>query len=201
MFAFQYIIIHNLTRQNLFVTFIQSSTVYARVSSQYNEFIEPYIDLWTDPAYLAANAIPANPIYNTCADSFNGGFYDRDGPKYNCLWYGTSDRNCVRYGNIGHGGSSANEACCVCGGGVATSGETPTPAPTPSPTPRPTRDRTTNCPQNRGLGSSLSTTTTTTKDRAFGAGGGGNRPGQCRPNDFGGERALRRCRCRNGLDP
>lgn len=196
MFAFQYIIIHNLTRQNLFVTFIQSSTVYTRVSSQYNEFIEPYIALWTDPAYLAANAIPANPIYNTCADSFNGGFYDRDGPKYNCLWYGTSDRNCVRYGNMEHGGSSPNEACCVCGGGVATSGETP---PTPSPTPRPTRDRTTNCPQNRGLGSSLSTTTT--KDRAFGAGGGGNRPGQCRPNAFGGERALRRCRCRNGLDP
>lgn len=52
-----------------------------------------------------------------CMDS-PVGWYDSDGPNYNCTWYAKGS-NCERYGDqFENGGLTANEACCVCGGGL-----------------------------------------------------------------------------------
>jgi len=51
----------------------------------------------------------------TCEDA--DGWYDKDGPRYNCGWY-TEGNNCMEYGSEeGKFCLSANEACCACGGG------------------------------------------------------------------------------------
>lgn len=74
-----------------------------------------------------------------CSDSYEN-WYDIDGPQYNCEWYADGD-NCANYGNFYanpmFGGLTANQACCVCGGGF--SGPAPTKSPTMSPTKAPTR--------------------------------------------------------------
>jgi rRNA maturation protein Nop10 len=45
------------------------------------------------------------------------GWYDADGPEYDCTWYALDD-NCQLYGSeLENFGYTANEACCVCGGG------------------------------------------------------------------------------------
>ena len=46
-------------------------------------------------------------------------WYDSDGPVYNCAWYGAPESSyCTSYGNsYVNFGRTANEACCVCGGG------------------------------------------------------------------------------------
>lgn len=47
-------------------------------------------------------------------------WYDNDGPDYNCAWYGAGKSRCTSYGNsYANFGRTANEACCVCGGGVS----------------------------------------------------------------------------------
>lgn len=93
-----------------------------------------------------------------CVDSPEG-WYDSDGSTYNCQWYSNGD-NCARYGNYyANFGKTANQACCVCGGGLwstpaptnsrttasPTSSPTtkaPTATPTASPTTKPTRSPT-----------------------------------------------------------
>ena len=46
------------------------------------------------------------------------GWYDADGPMYNCEWYGQNSSYCGWYGNDYENiGYTANQACCVCGGG------------------------------------------------------------------------------------
>jgi len=53
----------------------------------------------------------------TCEDSPNG-WYDSDGPTYNCDWYKEGDR-CAEDGDkYRNQGKTANEACCTCGGGM-----------------------------------------------------------------------------------
>merc|ERR1712038_766492 len=62
------------------------------------------------------------------------GWYDSDGPTYDCEWY-SEGNNCQAHGDSYENfGKTANEACCACGGGRR---ETfpPTPSPTESPTP------------------------------------------------------------------
>jgi len=45
-------------------------------------------------------------------------WYDSDGPKYDCEWYGSKFYYCKLYGDYYENfGKTANEACCVCGGG------------------------------------------------------------------------------------
>lgn len=45
------------------------------------------------------------------------GWYDSDGKRYNCQWYSYNNR-CQSYGNgYRNFGATANQACCVCGGG------------------------------------------------------------------------------------
>ena len=47
-------------------------------------------------------------------------WYDRDGPDYDCAWYGTKSRLCTYLGNrYANFGRTVNEACCVCGGVVS----------------------------------------------------------------------------------
>lgn len=53
----------------------------------------------------------------TCQDSPLG-WYDSDGPYFNCDWYAVDNR-CQLYGNFYQNfGATANQACCGCGGGV-----------------------------------------------------------------------------------
>lgn len=58
-----------------------------------------------------------------CADKqLNGAeWHDADGATYNCAWYANGNR-CAQYGGeYANGGLTANDACCACGGGDATS--------------------------------------------------------------------------------
>ena len=73
----------------------------------------------------------------TCYDS-PAGFYDRDGTKYNCLWYEEAG-NCD-YGDLyRHAGLTAKDACCVCKtnqGGPPPPTSLPPTSKTPPPTSR-----------------------------------------------------------------
>ena len=52
---------------------------------------------------------------SSCSDV--RGWYDSDGKIYNCQWYSRNNR-CQSYGNgYRNFGATANQACCVCGGG------------------------------------------------------------------------------------
>jgi hypothetical protein len=85
------------------------------------------------------NAAPSPTPPVTCQDSPLG-WYDSDGPDYNCGWYSLGD-NCAKHGDSysGQGGKTANEACCACGGGTTSNDPSPpTPSPTQSPTKAPT---------------------------------------------------------------
>lgn len=79
-----------------------------------------------------ASPTPAPP----CTDNPEG-WYDSDGPTYDCEWYAQGS-NCEVYGDLFENmGKTANEACCACGGGQLET-EAPTPSPTASPTASPT---------------------------------------------------------------
>jgi hypothetical protein len=57
-------------------------------------------------------------LSTTCSDVFPG-WYDIDGPDYDCEWYRLGLNYCNSigdsYSNFGH---TANSACCACGGGT-----------------------------------------------------------------------------------
>jgi hypothetical protein len=103
--------------------------VYARITEGY-DFITTKIDEWAD--------LSATPPTRICDDA-PGGFYDKDGTEYNCLWYEAAGR-CAYQDSYEHAGKSAHMACCACGGGTPRTGITnaPTQRPTNSPTSRPT---------------------------------------------------------------
>ena len=49
------------------------------------------------------------------------GWYDSDGPTYDCAWYGSDPSYCEWYGDgYANNGVTANMACCVCDGGANT---------------------------------------------------------------------------------
>ena len=51
-----------------------------------------------------------------CFDVNN--WYDSDGPGFDCTWYSAEDYYCTNYGHLFENfGKTANEACCICGGG------------------------------------------------------------------------------------
>jgi trypsin len=127
--------------------------VYSRISNQWDAWIKPTIcanHSAPKPDFCGSNpaptpvsppvsppvSAPVSPPVSApvspptqCYDNPSG-WYDSDGPAYNCEYYAT-DNNCATYGdsfaNPLFGGTTANQACCVCGGG------SPTPAPTPAP--------------------------------------------------------------------
>ena len=75
----------------------------------------------------------------SCTDS-PPGWYDSDGPNYNCEFY-AGVNNCEDFGdNYESDGATANQACCVCGGGKDPSNSSPdsTPSPSSSPVVNPT---------------------------------------------------------------
>jgi hypothetical protein len=80
-----------------------------------------------DPA-PTAKPIPAptrEPVVGppVCKDVPEG-WYDSDGPTYDCEWYSVGSR-CRQYGNgYENNGATANKACCACGGGSLPSGTT-----------------------------------------------------------------------------
>ena len=52
----------------------------------------------------------------TCQDV--AGWYDADGPEYDCAWYAEGN-NCANHGdNFENFGLTANQACCACSGGT-----------------------------------------------------------------------------------
>ena len=56
-------------------------------------------------------------ITTTCMDV--SGWYDSGGTDYTCSWYGSNSNYCGSYGNsYTNFGYTANQACCVCGGGI-----------------------------------------------------------------------------------
>jgi len=66
----------------------------------------------------------------SCSDDPEG-WYDRDGATFSCEWYASGSNYCANYGDdYANFGTTANEACCVCGGGSR--GNSPTKT-TPSP--------------------------------------------------------------------
>ncbi len=77
---------------------------------------------------------PPSPSPPGCVnDPLN--WHDSDGDFYDCEWYGEGDNCAVLGDGFEHFGKTANEACCVCGGGSST-GPAPGPSP-PSPGPGP----------------------------------------------------------------
>merc|ERR1711976_22891 len=72
---------------------------------------------------------PPVPSTPSCVDSPEN-WHDSDGPAFNCQWYGDNGY-CVEYGDMYKNfGKTANEACCVCGGGInGVMDETPDPIP------------------------------------------------------------------------
>lgn len=85
------------------------------------------------PTSLPSAMSPVNfPLM--CQDS-PVGWYDIDGPQYNCQWY-SEDTNCEELGSIEeykNFGKTASQACCSCNGGEMVE-VSPTPPPSPSPT-------------------------------------------------------------------
>lgn len=61
------------------------------------------------------------PVFTTCTNKSPPGdgsfWHDRGGEQYDCLWYSLGD-NCRIFGNdFANFGWTANQACCICGGG------------------------------------------------------------------------------------
>ena len=86
-----------------------------------------------DTCHLTDGCVNTPASNCQCADSPEG-WYDIDGPTYDCEWY-SQGSNCASYGDsYANEGLTANMACCVCGGGV----NVPlAPPPTPDPSARP----------------------------------------------------------------
>ena len=76
--------------------------------------IEGGDDNTAEPTFFPSKAPTAAPIEgDACTDSL--GWYDSDGDT--CEWYAEGGR-CARFGNYFQNfGETANQACCVCGGG------------------------------------------------------------------------------------
>ena len=81
-----------------------------------------------------------------CTDSPKD-WYDVDGSSYNCAWYAIGS-NCANFGDSFENlGTTANQACCSCGGGARDSGTVPHPSASPSESTFPT-EVCTDSPQN-----------------------------------------------------
>jgi len=67
------------------------------------------------------------PTPDLCTDN-PVGWYDSDGSTYNCEWYSLGS-NCAQYGDsYENDGTTANAACCACGGGTINGPATSSPS-------------------------------------------------------------------------
>ena len=79
--------------------------------------------------------------YQDCLDSPLG-WYDSDGPEFNCTWYASTNDDddntidlsrCDQYGDLNPNfGKTAIEACCACGGGISGPSSVPSLSSSPS---------------------------------------------------------------------
>ena len=91
-----------------------------------NQFGHGIVKAWSAYQCLSTGSC----VPPTCTDS-PVGWYDIDGPTYSCSWYAQGS-NCATFGNsYANFGKTANQACCVCGGGVTVPAPSPVVAPTP----------------------------------------------------------------------
>jgi len=68
----------------------------------------------------------------SCTDS-PPGWSDSTGPNYDCEYYAVNN-NCAKFGDMyENNGTTANQACCVCGGGEDGSNSSPTSSPVAKP--------------------------------------------------------------------
>ena len=80
----------------------------------------PSIESSSQPSSYPSSTPSDSPteIPKDCLDE--PGWYDTDGPTYNCEWYSDPNRDhCEAYGDgFENFGKTAKEACCHCGGGI-----------------------------------------------------------------------------------
>lgn len=143
--------------------------VYSRISAAYNSFIGPHITNWSNPTTPPPNSY-ARPTSSTTTEHILGctdwgGYYNSNGVEYNCMWYAGSKNGvsrCSAQGNsFPHAGMRANEACCVCGGGVKSPN---TIAPTTrNPTSQPTTRKPTTATSSKPTDNSSTTSASTTR--------------------------------------
>ena len=75
--------------------------------------------------------LPSSTPSLQCFD-FPNGWYDIEGPQFDCYWY-ADKLNCEYYGNdYSRLGTTANQACCICGGGVTNASPSHVPSYKPS---------------------------------------------------------------------
>lgn len=63
----------------------------------------------------SSSSIPSSSPSKGCEDV--DGWYDADGPMYNCKWYSLSNHCSAHGSSYSNFGDTAKEACCACGGG------------------------------------------------------------------------------------
>jgi hypothetical protein len=93
-----------------------NSSVYSPTYTESPVYSPTYTE---SPAYAPTFASPTSPINATsggeqCEDI--QGWYDSDGPEYDCAYYAENDA-CEFAADYENNGYTANEACCFCGGG------------------------------------------------------------------------------------
>ena len=101
------------------------------LSPTFEPSLMPSTDPSTGPSYepsimpsmkptLSPSSEPSMNPSEECFDSPRD-WYDREGSRFNCAWYGANNSRCVSYGDkdeYRNDGKTANEVCCVCGGGI-----------------------------------------------------------------------------------
>lgn len=89
--------------------------VYSRISDQIAWIQQTICESHSSPKPAFCSLLPPQ---TACIDS-PVGWNDKDGSFYDCMWY--ADGYCEMYGDnneLKNLGKTANEACCVCGGGL-----------------------------------------------------------------------------------
>merc|ERR1712028_188230 len=93
-------------------------------------------ELYLDTGSTARPTVSPTPA-PPCDDN-PVGWFDEDGPEFDCGWYSVGS-NCEDFGDFyEREGTTANVACCSCGGGTPLDTPSPVPAsPSPSPSASP----------------------------------------------------------------
>lgn len=71
---------------------------------------------WIDNVNSASSAPPPQEAPLLCSEDVDG-WFDADGPTFNCSWYSQSAVRCQLHGNssfLSNFGHTANTACCAC---------------------------------------------------------------------------------------
>merc|ERR1712028_222029 len=95
-------------------------------------------ELYLDTGSTARPTVSPTPA-PPCDDN-PVGWFDEDGPEFDCEWYSVGS-NCEDFGDFyEREGTTANVACCSCGGGTPLDTPSPVPAsPSPSPSASPVK--------------------------------------------------------------